>query len=140
MFVLDIEPNDGQEGAVGVVLRNNTVGSIGLDRNWESLFVAACGPGVGSVVRDVTITGNTVTGNVSGYNGRRLGLNILICGDQGRIREDFRVTDNTTSMSVPGPAMRFNAVHGVTVTGNSQPLTSGQLATFPGSTDVTYQP
>ena len=36
--------------------------------------------------------------------------------------------------------MTFTQVAGVTVTGNSQPLSSGELATFPGSTGVTYEP
>jgi hypothetical protein len=35
--------------------------------------------------------------------------------------------------------MRFDDVRGVTVTGNSQPLTKGELATFTGSTGVTYR-
>ncbi len=34
--------------------------------------------------------------------------------------------------------MFFTDVKGVTVTGNVQPLSSGELATFPGSTNVTY--
>ena len=65
---------------------------------------------------------------------------VLVCGDEGRIREDFTITNNRAVQAVPGPAMRFNEVHGVTVSGNVQPLTSGQQATFPNSTDVTYQP
>ena len=48
------------------------------------------------------------------------------------------VRDNTSSITVAGPSMKFIGVDGVTVTGNRQPLSSGGLATFPGSTGVTY--
>jgi hypothetical protein len=34
--------------------------------------------------------------------------------------------------------MEFISVSGVTVTGNTQPLSKGELATFTGSTNVTY--
>ena len=92
-------------------------------------------------MRDVTITGNTVAGNRAGYDGRMLGLEIKVCGDKG-VREDFTVTDNTGLSTVKGvagwPVMYFKDVRGVTVTGNRQPMTSGEFATFPGSTDVTY--
>ena len=58
-------------------------------------------------------------------------------GDRGN-RLNFTVTNNTASQAVNGPSMRFTAVKGVTVTGNKQPLAKGELATFPGSTGVTY--
>ncbi len=35
--------------------------------------------------------------------------------------------------------MVFSDVQGVTVTGNTQRLSSGKLATFPGSSNVTYK-
>jgi hypothetical protein len=43
-------------------------------------------------------------------------------------------------MTAKGPLMTFTETDGVTVTGNTQPLSSGELATFPSSTNVTYVP
>jgi hypothetical protein len=138
-IVIDIEPDTSSEGATDITIRDNTVGEYGLSRDWEAWFFAACGAGA-APVRDVTVTGNVIAGNVSNYIGRRLGLHTIVCGDQGRIREDFVFTNNRTTFAVPGPALFFTQVNGVTVTGNVQPLTSGALATFPGSTGVVYQP
>ena len=36
------------------------------------------------------------------------------------------------------PALYFGGVEGVTVTGNRQPVTSGNWAQFPGSTEVIF--
>ena len=74
----------------------------------------------------------------SGKDGSMMGLNLKICGDRGN-RLNFTVTSNTASQPVVGPIMRFDDVQGVTVTGNSQPLSKGELATFTGSTNVTYR-
>ena len=90
----------------------------------------------------MTLTDNTVEGNRlgwSGNNGRpRRALHVRVCGDNGT-REDFTVTNNTTGYSVEGPAMYFTDVDGVTVTGNTQPLSKGELASFSGSSGVTYR-
>jgi hypothetical protein len=136
--VIAIEPNSAEEGATGVAIRNNTVGRYSLTDNYKgALFYACDAPwGGGAVVRDVTVSGNTVAGNASGKDGKMVGLNLMVC-DNG-VRENFTVTNNTASRSVAGPVMQFKGVKGVTVTGNSQPLSSGSLATFSGSTNVTY--
>ena len=82
--------------------------------------------GGGSTVRDVTITGNTVAGNRSGYDGQMNGLDVLICGgDRHGPRRNITVTNNTAQKAVNGPVMRFMYTNGVTVTGNTQPLASG---------------
>ena len=94
-------------------------------------------------MRDVTVTGNTVEASRSGWHGRALGLQTKVCGDNAT-RADFTFTDNVAKGTVHGArwgVMRFKQVHGVTVAGNSQPRSGGSvLATFPGSTDVTYRP
>ena len=66
------------------------------------------------------------------------GLNIRSKGDRGP-RSGFVITDNVGQTAAKGPLMTFTKTDGVTVTGNSQPLTSGELATFSGSTNVTYR-
>jgi hypothetical protein len=137
LFVVDIEPNVSIEGAKDVVIRGNRIGGYALDSDWESWVLAACGPDVGAVIRDVTLTGNTIESSRAGLNSRVNGLHVKICGDRGP-RANFVVTDNVGLATVAGPAMTFTQVQGVTVTGNSQPLSRGELATFPGSSGVTY--
>jgi hypothetical protein len=140
--VVDLEPGAADAGATGFVFRANVVGTYGLTDEYNSFLLAACGA-QGAAIRGVTITGNTVAGNRigwSGSSGRPMkALHVRVCGDEGP-RSDFVVTDNVAGAAVAGPAMHFASVAGVTVTGNVQPLSSGQLASFPGSTNVTYRP
>jgi hypothetical protein len=136
--VIDIEPNTSIEGASDVVIRGNRIGSYALDADWDGWLLAACGPkDLGAVIRDVTVTGNTIEGNRAGWSGQTKALHFKVCGDRGP-RSNFVVTNNVAQSAVAGPAMTFTEVDGVTVTGNSQPLSKGTLATFPGSTGVTY--
>jgi hypothetical protein len=138
--VIDLEPNQSSEGASDVVVRGNTIGSYAISSEWDGWLMAACGPkDLGAVIRDVTVTGNTIEGNLAGWSGRTKALHFKICGERGP-RLNFTVTDNVAQSAVDGPAMTFTEVDGVTVSGNTQPLSRGQLATFPGSTDVTYEP
>ena len=136
MFVVDIEPNESWQGATDVVIRDNSIGSYGLTRRYTSWVLAAEGA-EGSIVRDVWLVGNTISGGPAGRDGRALGLNVTV-KDNGP-RENFVVRDNTATITVAGPVMQFRGVQGVIVKGNRQPLSSGQLATFSGSTSVTVQ-
>lgn len=141
-MVIDIEPGASDAGARDVVIRGNDIGTYGIGDFDNSWLLAACGKD-GAVVRDVTLTGNAIEGNRIGWSGSITrpwrALSVWVCGDNAP-RENFVVTDNVAQASVTGPAMYFTEVDGVTVTGNIQPLTSGELARFSGSTDVTYRP
>ena len=137
-MVVDIEPGgSGGEGASDVVFSGNDVGSYGLTDQDDAWLLAACGKSGSNTIRDVTVTGNTIEGNRTGQGGVKA-LHLRICGDRGP-RENFTVTDNVAHSTVDGPSMHFVSVRGVTVTGNTQPLSKGELATFPGSTNVTYR-
>ena len=136
--VVGIEPNQGYQGARGVVMRGNTIGSYGL-MDWlkSKIFYAENAPwSDGATVKDVTITGNTVAGNPGGYDGVMLGLNIKVVADVSPT--NYTITNNTAAKAVPGPVMKILGVNGVTITGNKQPLSSGKLANLSGSTNVTY--
>ena len=139
--VFAFEPNMEYQGSEGIVIRDNTIGAYSLTDQFSPKLLYACdalwidGP---STVRDVTLTRNTVAGNRSGKDGAMTGLHLKICGDRGN-RVNFTITNNTASQAVNGPSMQFTEVKGVTVTGNKQPLAKGALATFPGSTGVTYE-
>jgi hypothetical protein len=135
-MVVDIEPGASNEGANHVMIRHNRVGTYGLTGRWVAWLLEAGGAS-GSVVRHVTVTGNVIQGNRDGYSGAPLGVNVRVLGERGP-RQDFTVTNNIGRTPVPGPVLYFSGVRGVTVTGNRQPVSSGGLAAFPGSTDVTY--
>ena len=140
--VVDIEPGASDAGANGVLIQNNDIGTFGLTAQWDAWLLAACGKS-GSVVRDVTLTGNTIEGNRVGWvskdgSNTMKALHVKVCGT-GTTREAFTVTNNVARATVKGPASYFTDVRGVTFTGNTQPLSSGEQATFPGSTNVTYR-
>ena len=135
--VVGIEPDAGNEGASDVVVRDNTVGSYSLTDKYEGFLFYACNApwSDGAVVRDVTVSGNTVAGNLAGMGGMR-GIHTLICANT--TPTNYTITNNTAAKAVAGPVLRILGTKGVTVTGNKQPLSSGSLATFSGSTNVTY--
>jgi hypothetical protein len=136
MFVVDIEPNFATDGAAGVMIRDNTIGSYGLNDQFTSWVLAAVGA-EGSVVEDVSFVGNIISGvERSGVAGDPRGLHVRV--EARGPRRNFVVRDNVSSQTVAGPAIRFTGVEGVSVTGNTQPLSSGDLARFTDSTDVTY--
>ena len=136
MFIVDIEPDLASEGATNVTLRDSSIGSYGLTNQYTSWVLAAEGA-TGSTVSGVSVINNTITGNPhAGYDGAPLGLTVTVV-NRGP-RTNFAVQDNTSTITVAGPPLQFTGVNGVTVTGNRQPLSSGQLAIFPGSSGVTY--
>jgi hypothetical protein len=116
----DIEPNSSTEGASNIAFLNNTAGT------WSNSFLSADGA-AGSTVNGVTVDGNTVTGR---------SLRTII--DLSR-RQNIVFTNNTSQWAAGGPVLRFAYIDGLTITGNVQPLTSGQLASIVDSTNVTYQ-
>ncbi len=133
--VLDIEPNDGRGGARNIVFDNNTVGTYSHSSQFVGFFFGANGSH-DAVVDGVKVRNNVVTGKTlstlvgdewTGYSGQRNRRNITFTGN--------RSTVSTTW----GPVLKFRHVDGVTVSGNTQPLSNGELATFVDSTGVTYQ-
>jgi hypothetical protein len=116
----DIEPNSSTEGASNIAFLNNTAGT------WSNSFLSADGA-AGSTVNGVTVDGNTVTGR---------SLRTII--DLSR-RQNIVFTNNTSQWAAGGPVLRFAYIDGLTITGNVQPLTSGQLASIVDSTNVTYR-
>ena len=136
IHVLDIEPDSAPGGGAFITFRSNTVGTYALSSLYTGYFFAADGA-PGSKVHDIAITGNTVAGNPhAGYDGSPRGLNATV--ELAR-RESIVFTDNTATVAVTGPALRFLSVDGAIVTGNTQPMLSGSFAKFTDCTGVTYQ-
>jgi hypothetical protein len=132
--VLDIEPDWSYQVNADIAFRNNSVGSYAHNTSGTSWFFAIVG--ADSVTRDVTVSGNTVTGTArSGYDGTPRGLNTRVSGIR---RQNIRFTDNTSTQAAIGPVLYFANVDGITVTGNRQPLVSGSQALFSNCTGVVH--
>jgi hypothetical protein len=136
--VLDIEPDLDTQGAVDLILRNNTAGAWGLSPKYTMHFVACASgwEGTGARVDGVTITGNTVTAGApeSPNNHNAAGL----FTEFGRPARMSRIvfTNNSSPKAGGGPALRFSRIDGLTVNGNTQPVTSGSLTYIYDSTNV----
>ena len=118
-----------------MTFRDNLAGSYGHSTEFFGFFVASNGA-VGSSVSDVTVTGNTVTGNPSGgYDGSPRGLNTRVTTPR---QAAITFSHNTSPLAAIGPVLTFANVDGVTVTDNRQPLISGSLASFSNCTDIVY--
>jgi hypothetical protein len=120
---LDVEPNAATEASSNIVFRGNTAGTWGQD------FVSVDGQHTGAPIRDITVSGNTVTGST---------LSTRINNGGGSRLRSIAVTNNTSRVAGRGPVLIFAHVDGLTLTGNVQPLTSGSLASITDSTNVTY--
>ena len=138
--VLDIEPDLSSQGAINLTLRSNTVAVWGLSPLYTMHFVACANNnvGVGAVIRGLTITGNRVTSGApnSANTPNAGGLSTWI----GKSRtSSVTFTNNTTTKAGAGPVLVFQHVDGLTVTGNTQPVTSGSLTLITDSTNVVSQ-
>lgn len=143
MWVVDIEPNRPFEGADGFLFRDNTIGTYGLTDQYIVWLVSARAGAEGSVAHDVSIIGNTITGNpASGFDGEPLGLAVYVDGDLGP-RSNWVIRDNTSTISMSrtthGAPIYIRDTDGVIVADNRQPMGRGELGRFPGSTNVIYQ-
>ena len=130
MYAFDIEPNGvvmsgALLGADNVRFSDNTIGRYTIDTSWAPLLFTGTGNGP---QRNIEFSRNTVTGGP---------LRIGVWNVAGSLRSDFRILDNRSSSRIAGPAMDFSGVAGLTVTGNTQPLSGGALATTSGCTNVT---
>jgi hypothetical protein len=139
--VLDIEPDLATQGAVDLVLRGNTTGTWGMSPLYTMHFVACANnnSGVGALIRGITITGNHVSqGAPNSVNTPNAGgLSSVIAKSR---TSNITFTNNTTTKAGSGPVLYFAHVDGLTVSGNTQPLTSGSLTRVYDSTNVNVSP
>jgi hypothetical protein len=119
----DDEPNVATEASTNIIFRNNTAGT------WGQSFVSVDGQHTGAPINGLTITGNSITGGTL--------RTVINNGGASRMR-NIVFTNNTSTVAGNGPVLTFTHVDGLTVTGNVQRLTSGQLASITDSTGVTY--
>lgn len=132
----DLEPFAADGIISGVVFDGNTVGTVNRCACFGGRWLNATG-NLDAPVSDVTVSGNTVTGSALQTF---VGDEFFGAPTQGRPYHRWRVTGNRSSVPATGPVMRFRHVDGLVVTGNVQPLTSGQLATFTDVVGLVYVP
>lgn len=123
----DIEPNLDTDVASNVKFLNNTVGSIPEARGIGFLFGA--NGAAGSSISGVTVSGNTITG---------YGLDTYV--NITTRRTDIVFTNNTSTQTVSGPVLYLAHIDGLTVTGNTQPLSSGSLVSVTDCTNAVTSP
>jgi hypothetical protein len=126
LFPFDIEPNNDSGGASDVAFTDNTIGAYTVDTDDWNPWLFAVGGASGASVDRVTFSGNRATEAALRIKSNKLAV------------RDLSITNNRSDASASGPVMNFDRVAGIRVTGNTQPLRSGTLATFGSSTNVTY--
>lgn len=119
MFPFGIEPNADSEGAIGITIRDNEVGTYGHSTLFTPYFFVAEGA-PGATVRDVTVVRNIVTGGTLASTAERPN------------RFSFTFSDNVSLVPAEGPVLKLSAVQDLHVAGNVQPLVSGTLLAAPG--------
>ena len=129
LYAFDIEPNghsfDGvAAGTENLRLSDNTIGTYGIDRDLTPWLFAATGDGP---QRNIEFSRNVVTGGA---------LRIGVWNVAGSGRSDFRILDNRSTVRVAGSTMEFSGVDTLAVTGNTQPQSSGPLASTSRCTNV----
>jgi hypothetical protein len=143
---IDLEPDASQSaggGFVDVLISDNDVTGYGWGQNLTSWFVAA-NPSdavlTTAVMDNLTITGNRIHAGAPGpKNGNATGLGGLgIRMNKANVKRNVTITNNwtLTPNTMSGAVMNFASVSNLTVTGNTQPLTSGKLVSDLNGTGV----
>ena len=135
--VMDIEPDTGSQGAINVTLRDNTIAVWGMTPLYTQHFVACANNnvGIGAVIRGITITGNSVSAGAPNSTNTNNAGGLATWIGKNRT-SDITFSNNTTSKAGAGPVLIFEHVDGLTVSGNSQPLTSGVVTRIRDSTGI----
>ncbi|MFA6004252.1 MAG: Ig-like domain-containing protein, partial [Elusimicrobiota bacterium] len=128
-YTFDAEPNDTTQSVTNATFRNNTAGSWGPENGYGAGFFAAGGSGY-KVIDRITVTGNTINGSANASL-------LTHCNTNQTTRmSNIVFTNNTASQSAAGPVLNFKNIDGLTITGNTQPLSSGVLTSLNNCTGV----
>jgi hypothetical protein len=137
--------------ADNVVVRNVTTDRIGYDAfdvepnvasgNWGSTNVTITGNTIGSyylyayaIVENAPISAQTFSNNSVSGRGLRIGL---VNPSQVNYRpHGVTITGNSSNTAQSAPAMQILNTTGLTVTGNTVPMSGGAMATVSGSCNV----
>ena len=116
----DVEPNTSSQPSSFIAIHDNATGY------WSNAFFAVDGSSTGAPIHDISVTDNTSTGK---------SLLTVVVGP-GR-KQNITFSGNRSTVAAGGPVLRFTNVDGLTVTGNTQSLSSGALVSTTSCTGVT---
>ena len=127
--VFDIEPTRADGGATDVSLTDNTIRDYGASPTYTPWVLEGSAYGMTTtIVRDVTLARNRIEGMTRSVNtGTSAGLRVKARTENWK---DFSIIDNLSTVTGTGPTMYFEHLDGLTVSGNTQPLTRGPLVWF----------
>ena len=117
--IFDVEPNNSGEPSSYITIIDNHTGY------WTDAWFAVDGSHTGASIHDITVADNVSTGK-----------SILTMVDSGGRKQNISFTGNRSNVTSYGPALTFKDVDGLRVTGNSQKVSSGSLASFISCTKV----
>lgn len=122
----DIEPNNSSETINNVNFKQNTIGK------WDTAeFFAIDGSSTGAPISNITVDTNTVTNS---------SLKAWSASTVGRKTNIKFINNKSTAPAVSGPVFTFSNIDGLTVTGNTQPLSSGGLGSYSNNTNAVTSP
>ncbi len=120
--VFDVEPNAGENfGANGVTFDSNTIGTFGMN--------------VYSVVESGPISNQSFTNNQ--VVGRGLKVDVGDPNGAGFRPQAVTISGNSSDTPQAPSPINIDNVDGLTITGNTVPMTSGAMAAVTGSCGVT---
>jgi hypothetical protein len=137
----DIEPDSANDAIEDVLIQGNDFLRWGNDPAFSSWFFSSCPSGGAEAItmHRVTVRGNTSTGPTNTKNGNYAGIGgLAIRADDPNPKIDFVITGNktTTPHARTDAVMRFVNVNNLTITGNTQPLSSGTLVRDTGGSGI----
>jgi hypothetical protein len=137
----DCEPNQDIEEIRRVTFKNNTCGIYAARSGLIGMFFSCYSPN-NAPVTDITVSGNTSAGIAAdGVFGNPRGLHVTIMGEAAHRYQNITFTGNTCTRTVAGSGVIYaQNTDGVTITGNTQPLSSGTLVQVSGCTNATTSP
>jgi Right handed beta helix region len=128
--VFDIEPYMADGGASDVQLTDNVIDGYGASPTYTGwVLEGSAFDMTTTIVHDITLARNRIIDGAtkSANTVTTAGLAIKLRTQRWR---QITVSDNVSTVSGNGPAMYFEHINGLTVSGNSQPLSSGTLVWF----------
>lgn len=122
---VDIEPNTSSETCHDIDAYSNAIGY------WSNLAFATDGSATGAAIFNIKFRDNVFTGHTMAME-----INPSHPGTEVNIE----ITGNVSDTPASGPVIQLWNCNGVTVTGNTQPLSSGVLVSAISCTGVTDSP
>jgi hypothetical protein len=128
--VFDIEPYMSGGGATYVSLTDNVINGYGASPTYTPWVLEGSAYNMTTtIVHDITLARNTINAGATRSVNTFTTAGLTVKARTQRWQR-FSILDNVSKVTGNGPAMYFEHVDGLTVSGNIQPITSGTLVWF----------